>query len=280
MRLFDVSDRRAAPSPPAVRVNGTEISRDEIAREIQHHPATSPGAAREAAVRALVVRRLLLDEARRLGLQAECEVETDADGRRETPEEALVRRLIETQLRVPTPTEAECRRFYDARPHRFRTPDLHEAAHILFSAARDNAQAVSAAEAAASGVIAVLRGEPGRFAEFAAALSACPSAGVGGQLGPIASGQTTPEFEAALMTMTPGTICDKPIRTRYGVHVVRLDRRIAGCRLPFEAVRCEIADYLADAVFHRAVYQYLAILAGRAEIEGITLVTSDGLLVQ
>lgn len=278
MRLFDVNDRRPVPPPPPVRVNGTEISRAEIAREIQHHPAATPGAAREAAVRALVVRRLLLDEARRLGLEAD--PSADAGGRRETPEEALVRQLIESEVRVPAPCEAECRRFYEARPDRFRTPDIYEVAHILFAAARDDAEAFAAAEAAARGVIAALSVDAGRFAELAAALSACPSAGVGGNLGQISSGQTTPEFEAALTTMTPGTILNEPLRTRYGVHVVRLDRRIDGRRLPFEAVRRDIADYLADAVFHRAVHQYVAILAGRAEIEGITLATSDGLLVQ
>lgn len=281
MRLFDVNDRKPPASPPpAVRVNGSEISRAEIAREIQHHPAASPGAAREAAARALVVRRLLLDEARRLGLEAESEAEADADGRRETADEALVRRLIETEVRVPEPTEDECRRFYDARPDRFRTPAIYEAAHILFAATREDADAYSAAEAAARGTAAVLRVNPERFAELAASLSACPSAGVGGNLGQVSTGQTTPEFEAALAAMAPGTVLEEPVCSRYGVHVVRLDRRIDGTRLPFEAVHRDVADYLADAVFHRAVHQYVAILAGRSEIEGITLKTSDGLLVQ
>ncbi len=280
MRLFDVSDRKPAPPPPIVRVNGTEISRVEIAREIQHHPAETPGAAREAAAHALVVRRLLLDEARRLGLEAGSETETDPDGRRETDDEALVRRLIETEVRVPEPTEDECRRFYDARPDRFRTPAIYEAAHILFAASRDDAEAYSAAETVARGTAAVLTASPERFAELAESLSACPSAGVGGSLGQVSTGQTAPEFETALAAMTPGTIREEPVCTRYGVHVVRLDRRIDGTRLPFEAVHRDIADYLADAVFHRAVHQYVAILAGRAEIEGITLKTSDGLLVQ
>ncbi len=47
MRLFDVSDRKPTTEPtPAVRINGIEISRAEIAREIQNHPANTPGAAR------------------------------------------------------------------------------------------------------------------------------------------------------------------------------------------------------------------------------------------
>ncbi len=85
MRLFDISDRKTAAVPPqAIRVNGTEISDTAIAREIQNHPANSPGTARAAAVRALVVRELLLDEAARLGLKAE--PATAGDGSRETDE--------------------------------------------------------------------------------------------------------------------------------------------------------------------------------------------------
>ena len=46
MRLFDARDRISAPPPPAVRVNGREIFRAMITREIQNHPAESPMAAR------------------------------------------------------------------------------------------------------------------------------------------------------------------------------------------------------------------------------------------
>jgi peptidyl-prolyl cis-trans isomerase C len=279
MRLFDVTDRKSAGTPaPAVKVNGVEISRADITREIQNHPADTPGAAREQAARALVVRELLLQEARRLGIQADCTA--DADGRREAQDEALVRGLIEAGVDVPSPTEAECRRFYSVNQDRFRSPDIFEAAHILFPAPREDRDAYAMADKAAREAIDVLLADPGRFERIAADLSACPSAKTGGNLGQISTGQTTPEFEAALVAMQPGTVSAEPVHTPYGVHVVRLDRRIEGLTLPFEAVAKEIAAYLADAVFHRAVHQYIAILAGRAEIEGVALKTAEGGLVQ
>jgi hypothetical protein len=74
----------------AVSVNGVAIPHDAIARELQHHPESTPARAWQQAARALVVRELLLQEARRLGLQPACAV--DAEGRCETDEEALVRR--------------------------------------------------------------------------------------------------------------------------------------------------------------------------------------------
>ena len=52
--------------PEAVSVNGVAISREEIAKETQNHPASKPMEAWLAAAHALAVRELLLQEARRL----------------------------------------------------------------------------------------------------------------------------------------------------------------------------------------------------------------------
>ena len=56
------------PRSNVVRVNGAVIARETIAREAQHHPAATPAAAFAQAARALAIRQLLLDEARRLEL--------------------------------------------------------------------------------------------------------------------------------------------------------------------------------------------------------------------
>ena len=50
--------------------------------------------------------------------------------------------------------------------------------------------------------------------------------------------------------------------------------------LPFELARDRIADYLATSVQHRALAQYVSVLAGRAEITGIALAASASPLVQ
>jgi len=63
----------------------------------------------------------------------------------------------------------------------------------------------------------------------------------------------------------------EPVETRYGLHIVRLDRRIDGRDLPFELVADRIADYLRHSVNRRATAQYIARLVSRAEITGIAL---------
>ncbi|MBU2533247.1 MAG: peptidylprolyl isomerase [Alphaproteobacteria bacterium] len=278
MRLFDIEDRTALPPQPAVRVNGKEISAAMIAREIQNHPAESPMAARASAARALVVRELLLDEARRRGLAGN--PRELGSGQRETEADALVRELLDEAFDLPAPTEAECRRYYANNMTRFRSPTIWEPSHILVSADTGNGEARRLAEHLASEIIAILASQPHRFEELARSHSACPSSEHGGNLGQISSGQTTPAFEVALEDMAPGTITTEPVETPYGFHVIRVDRRIDGATLPFEAVHDKIADYLADAVFRRAVHQFVALLAGQASIEGIEIECAASPLIQ
>src|SRR5690606_33946579 len=115
-------------------------------------------------------------------------------------------------------------------------PSLFEAAHILFTASPDDTVAYAAARQRADAVLADLKHDPRRFAALAAEYSACPSRANGGTLGQLASGDTVPEFEAALGLMAEATISEKPVETRYGIHLIRLDARVRGEVLPFTAV--------------------------------------------
>jgi len=82
------------------------------------------------------------------------------------------------------------------------------------------------------------------------------------------------------VVMQPGEICPSLVRTRYGVHVLRLDRKIEGQTLPFEAVQGRIAAYLEESSWRRAVAQYISLLAGQARIEGFDLPAAASPLVQ
>lgn len=278
MRLFDAQDRVTAPPPPVVRVNGEEISRAMITREIQNHPAESPMAAHDAAARALVVRELLLQEARRRQLAGK-QMEI-GEGQRETPEDALIRELLDEALDLPSPGERECQRFYEQNLKRFESPPIWEPAHILLGASNDDSEARVRARERAVQIIEVAQAHPDRFEGLAKTHSDCPSRDQGGNLGQVTPGQTTAAFEEALRRMSPGSISHEPVETPYGFHVIRLDRHIEGQRLPFEAVRDKIADYLADAVFRRAVHQFVSILAGKATIEGVEIERAASPLVQ
>lgn len=274
---MDCSLAASLPKPKTVSVNGTIIPREVIAHEVQNHPAEKPILAWQAAARALVVRELLLQESRRLDISAE--PLRDAEGRSETAEEAAMRALIEREVLTPEPDETACRRFYEQSQKRFRTGDLYEAAHILIAAPRDDAAARAAARATAETILSSLQADPALFDELARSRSDCrTSAQNGGHLGQLTRGQTVEEFEAALERMREGELAIA--ETRYGFHIIRLDRRVPGRMLPFELVRDRIADYLVASVQRRALAQYVSVLAGRAEIAGIALAASASPLVQ
>ena len=214
------------------------------------------------------MRELLLQEARRCGLRAD--PLADAEGRRETEEEALIRGLIDAQVTTPAPDEDACRRYYEHNRARFRSADIYEASHILIAARRDDAASFTAARERAAAIHAHLESEPQRFAELAKAHSDCPSGASGGNLGQLTAGDTTPEFEQALLALKPGDMSGAPVETRYGFHVIRLDRHVPGRQLPFEIARERIAAYLAERSQRLAIAQFVARLAARADVAAST----------
>ncbi|MBK8007878.1 MAG: peptidylprolyl isomerase [Rhizobiales bacterium] len=259
------------PKPKPVRVNGVEVPRAEISREAQHHPAQKPIDAWHSAAKALVIRHLLLAEAKRLLIVAKPKTE---DGRTETDDEALIRQLFEQQVVTPEPDEAACLRYYQNNLSRFRSPAIFEAAHILIAADKRDTLAFAAAKAKADGIVRELRIFPEKFDMLASLHSDCPSSELQGNLGQLTAGQTTPEFEKALLALETGGTSD-PVESRYGVHVIRLDRKIEGRQVPFEAVRERIGNYLRESVERRAAAQYIALLVSNAKIEGMEIAGAE-----
>lgn len=260
------------PPPPSfgeVRVNGVEIEPEAIAQEIQHHPAPDAETAWVEAARALAVRELLLQEAQRLGIEAE--PETDEAGRLEAEDDALVRAVIEQEVMPEVAGESECRRYYEANVARFRTPDLFEAAHILIEPEGADEAAWAAAEEHARGIAVKVGDDAKAFADAARTLSQCPSAQQDGSLGQIRRGELAPSVQAGIEALAEGTAGREPVRSRFGWHVLRLHRRIDGRTLPFDIVRDKIGDMLEARSWSMAAARYVAALAARSVIEGVRI---------
>lgn len=260
-----------APRPP-IKLNGVVLPSHMVAAEAQHHPSQTPAAAFHAAARALIIRTLLLEEAKRGAIVAKPEFVVP--GKRELDDEANIRALIEARIPVVEPDEQACRALYEADPTRFRSPDLYEASHILFMAHPHDAPAYALAVARAQAVIAELDRSPSRFEAIAREQSECDSRSNGGRLGQIVRGETVPEFEAALQGIEEGKIAGAPIRSRFGAHVLKLDARVAGAVLPFEYVHEQIESYLAERQWRRDVAVFIERLIGGAQIDGIDMMSS------
>ena len=257
---------------PRVRVNGVAIAAQAIAQELQYHPAESRDEAVYLATQALVVRELLQQRIAELGLQVTA-------GQGESEEEAATRTLIEQEVPLPLADEAACQQFYNGNRQRFVSAPLLAARHILLACPADDAEARSLAREQALGLVQQLQAAPQRFAELALQHSACPSKEQGGALGQISKGQTVPEFERQLFRLPVG-LCQQPLESRYGYHLVFVDQRIEGEQLPYEVVAGSIRAELNQRVWQIGVSQYLQNLVGAANIEGIHLQGAETPLMQ
>jgi peptidyl-prolyl cis-trans isomerase C len=260
------------PPPPTfgeVRVNGIEIPPEAIAQEIQHHPAPDAETAWIEAARALAVRELLLQEARRAGIAAE--PSDDEAGRSEVEEDAIVRVLLEEAVVPEEPGEAECRRYYEANLQRFRTPELFEAAHILIEPEGEGEEAWAAALDRARATISEIGDDAAAFGAAARAHSGCASAQQDGSLGQIRRGELVPEVQSGLEALDEGTTSREPVKSRFGWHILRLHRRIEGRTMTFDMVRDRIADMLEARSWSIEAARYVARLAAGNQIEGIRI---------
>ncbi|MCF6317210.1 MAG: peptidylprolyl isomerase [Marinosulfonomonas sp.] len=259
------------PLFPDVSVNGQEISAADIAAEAQNHnaPKDKPGWAWRAGARALVIRELLLQEARKRDLQPKPqELEP---GKFETEDESLIRDVLDLAMTPKVPTPDQIAAVYAAKPDMFRAPTLYEPSHILFAADPADTKARLDANTKALAALATLKSSPKDFAHLAKELSDCPSRDMGGQLGQLVSGDTVPEFEAAMDGLQAGETCAEPVPTRYGIHILRLDAIAIGDVLPLERVQDQISEMLEKAGWATAANEYVNSLVAGAEITGIDM---------
>lgn len=249
-------------------INGETVPHSVVAAEAQNHeaPKGKPGIAWRKAANAVAVRTLLLQEARRLGLEARpAEV---APGRFETEEEALIRDLLDISVTVEAPGEDAIHAEWARDPSRFRAPPLWEVSHILVSCDPRDKEATETARLRADGLGKRALDDPRGFARLASENSDCGSKASGGALGQLGPGDTVPEFEAVLGSLAEGEITPEPVLTRHGWHVIRMDAVAEGAELPFEVVRVKIAEAMEKAAWARAARSFVDQLVASAEIVG------------
>ena len=263
----------------SISVNDIEITDEDVERELPHH-ANAPVPVK-AALEALVVREVLL-QAARIRLPTELAVEqTEAEDtliQDALIEDALIERLIELEVTSPLPTDVECETYYRKNLDQFRSDDLAEASHILFQVTPN--VSLEALRAKAQEVLQQVLLQPEQFAQLARTYSNCTSAEVGGSLGQLSKGQTVPEFERVIFSLEAGQIAPRLIESRFGLHIVRVERRAEGRTLPFQMIQAQLAQHLTEQVRARALKQYLKILVGQANIQGIELGGAQTPLVQ
>lgn len=261
-----------------VRVNGHAITASELDRllaarvpALTGHGSISPermAAHRKAALQELVVRRLELDEARRLGLEvsdaevdaAEAELRArfpdaesyaravaaqglDPAAIREGLTEHLLGRKMEDRIkaRVAAPTREQLMAYHAGHPEKFRIPPRADVTYVLatvdpsapqadWTAARDR---VAALKARVDG------GEA--FADVAAAAQGDPAFEVVA-LGRIHQGQSdVAEIDQAAFALGADRVSD-PVWTLYGYALVHVGALEPGRQLAFDDLNLDLFE--------------------------------------
>jgi peptidyl-prolyl cis-trans isomerase C len=198
---------------------------------------------------------------------------------------AVIEGLLDAAVVSPDPGESECRRYFDANKGRFIVGQALHVRHILFAVTPGvNVHALS--QRAEAALLELIRKDvaPGRFEALAVELSNCPSSKEGGDLGWVTPEDCAPELANELFFQTDSRwgmgVHPRLVHTRFGLHIIEVLGRRKG-RLPeFEQVQERIQAQLALQSRSTALRQYMQLLVGQAQVEGLALEGADSPLVQ
>jgi peptidyl-prolyl cis-trans isomerase C len=226
---------------------------------------------------------LLRQEAVRRGLLPRCNVLTAPE--LGIGDQAAIERMLEAEVPLATPGEDECRRYYEANRQRFVEGKQVHLRHILF-AVTQGVDVSKLAVRAEQTLLELMRKEspPELFAQRARELSNCPSGANGGDLGWVGPQDCAEELVNELFLQKNPLhgmgLRPRLVHTRYGLHIVEVLGRKQGKQLTFDQVRLRIAMELAQQSRATALHQYIRLLAGQANVEGIDLEGAETPLVQ
>lgn len=262
------SSEAAALAPVAVaRVNGVPLQREGEWLE-------------EDVLRQRACTELLRQAAQRAGLLAADDV-AHADGATSAAASEAIEQLLERELQVPDPSEEACRRHFEAHPGAHAPGERVQLRHVLFAVTPG--VDVKALRQRAEALLIELRcADDGgaAFAQAASQWSNCPTGQQGGDLGWITRNECVPEFARDVFGSAEVGVLARLVHSRFGLHIVEVVAREAGERPAFEQVRAAVALTLRQQAWVNALRQYLQLLAGAAELEGVALDAAASPLVQ
>ena len=156
----------------------------------------------------------------------------------------VISREVQSQVKL---TEDDITEYYEKQLEEFKTPAAIWARHILLIVKKDEG---GERETAILNEIKRIRQEiiDGLdFAEAAVKYSEGPSGPDGGDLGEIAPGVMVKPFEDAAFLLEPGEVSG-PVRTRFGFHLIKVDKKKESKLRPLEEVRKEVENRIYQKI--------------------------------
>jgi peptidyl-prolyl cis-trans isomerase C len=141
--------------------------------------------------------------------------------------------------------DSAAREYYLLHQGEFLAPEMVSASHILVRGKTD--EELAAALEKIQHVKKLIDSGELSFEDAARKYSNDGSAGKGGDLGEFARGQMVVPFEQSVFSLEKEGQVSEPVKTRFGYHLIRLDKKISPRSLSFEEVKPKIIAKLEEA---------------------------------
>lgn len=212
IKLKDVNEVMGRLDPQRAALYDNEIGRKAIAEE-------------------LVNMELLL----LLGGELEVEKTPEFAAMMDDLRKDVVRRLaVDSILKDVAVTPEETAEYYEKNKDRFAVPETVRASHILVENEEDMAKVKADLEAGMS------------FEDAAKKYSSCNSAAQGGDLGFFTKKDMVKEFAEAAFAMKVGEVTGEPVKTDFGLHLIKLTDRKEASVKSLDEMKDEISGGLEN----------------------------------
>ena len=215
----------------AVIVNGKPIPKAQLDKLLQKSGQADNPQVRDQAREMLVTRELILQEANNRGLSQNDAVKEQIEQSRMG---ILVAAVFQDYVEKEGIAEADLKAAYESVKSQYTGKEYH-VEHILVEKEAD-AKAITAQLKAGA-----------NFEELAKAKSKDPgSAPTGGDLGWVSEKSLVPEFSKAMVQLKKGQITDKPVKTQFGWHIIKMDDMRDVKTPPMEEIKDQLKQMIAS----------------------------------
>jgi len=171
---------------------------------------------------------------------------------------------------VPPVSEDDVKKYYDENKEQFERPEQLQVRHILFfiddgSKGYPVQHTDAEARQMAEDVIAQLN-QGKDFAALAREKSEDSGTRNGGGLYTFGEGEAVKEFSDAAYALSPGEYTRTPVKTEYGYHVIKMEKKIAAGQYPFEEVKQRLAEQLNDQAISSRFSSFMQEVKDNAKI--------------
>jgi len=238
----------------AVIVNGKSIPKAQLDKLVQRSGQTDNPQVRDQAREMLVTRELILQEANKRGV---IQKESVRDQLEQARIGVLVAAVFEDYVQKEGVAEADLKAAYETVKSQYVGKEYH-VEHIIVEKESD-----------AKAIIVQLK-SGANFEEIAKAKSKDPgSAKNGGDLGWVSDKALVPEFSKAMVQLKNGQTTDKPVKSQFGYHIIKVvDSR--DVKAPsFEEMKDQLSQMImADQNWQKAKFsEMMQKLRAKAKIQ-------------